>query len=269
MVAESKIRVALAQIASSGDTTENLATAIGMIERAAAQGAQLVVLPEATSANFACPTSQSEQPLDGPFASGIRAAAASVGVVAIVGMFEPSGDGRSFNTLLVTGRAGDQAVEAAYRKVHLFDAFGSKESDTVRPGDGYVTFKLGSVMVGLATCYDLRFADQFTALGLAGADLVCVAASWGDGPGKAEQWDLLTRARALDSQAWLVACGQAWQPPQGTAPLGVGRSAVIDPLGVVRARLSSAPDLLVMDIDLALTADVRARVPVLASLRAQ
>ena len=90
-----------------------------------------------------------------------------------------------------------------------------------------------------------------------------VPAPWGEGPGKAEQWDVLTRARAMDAQAWLVACDQAWTPPAGTDPLGLGRSVVVEPLGGVRARLGAAVDALVTDIDPAIVAGVRQRVPIL------
>lgn len=270
-IAPTKLRVAAAQMASSTDPEDNLLTAVGLIRKAAAAGAQLVVFPEATIANFSVPIRCSAEPLEGSFASGIRNAAAEQNLVAVVGMFEPADDGRSYNTVLVTGRAGKKDVEASYRKVHLYDAFAGMESETVKPGDGYVTFDLDGVTIGVATCYDLRFAQQFNELGLMGAHVVCVSAAWADGQGKAEQWDLLTRARAMDSQAWLVACDQAWQPPLSQAPLsqaplGVGRSAVIDPLGVVRARLSSGPDLLVTDIDLGLAEEVRRCVPVLRSM---
>jgi predicted amidohydrolase len=82
--------------------------------------------------------------------------------------------------LLATG----PGIDASYRKIHLYDAFGSRESDLVAPGKELVTITVQGVTVGLATCYDLRFADQFTALGRAGAELIVVPASWGAGPGK-------------------------------------------------------------------------------------
>ena len=263
------MKVAAAQISSSTDWQENLRTTEEYILRAAEAGARIVVFPEAAIASFAKPVAESHQSLDGPFAERIRTVSREAGIVAVVGMFEPSDDGRSYNTLLITGRAGEQDVEARYRKIHLYDAFGNRESETVKPGDEHVVIDIDGVKVGFATCYDVRFADQFHALGLAGAKLVCLPAAWAEGPGKAEQWDLLIRSRAMDAQAWLVACDQAWQPPQGAAPLGVGRSAIIDPLGVVRARLDSAPDLLVADIDIAKVDDVRARVPVLTTLSTQ
>ncbi len=253
----SSLVVAAAQLTASSDPAANLEQVGSFLARAVDAGAQLVVFPEATMARFGSPLRRLAEPLDGPFASGVRALAAEHGVLVVVGMFEPADDGRVYNTLLVTG-AG---VDASYRKIHLYDAFGSRESDTVAPGDRVVTVAAFGTTVGFATCYDVRFADQFTALGRAGARLVCLPASWGEGPGKAEQWDLLVRARALDAQAWMLACGQAWSPPEGPLPLGIGRSVVVDPTGGVRARLGHQPELLVTGLDLDVVDDVRRRIP--------
>ena len=126
-----------------------------------------------------------------------------------------------------------------------------------------MTFSFQDVTVGLATCYDLRFADQFTALGRLGAELVVVPASWGAGPGKEEQWDLLTRARAADAQAWLLACDQAYVPPAGTDPLGVGRSSLTTPLGQTSVRLGAEAAVLHGVVDTDVVAAVRQRVPIL------
>ena len=260
----STLTVAACQLSSTRDPRENLASVREFATRAAHAGAALAVFPEATMVSFDSPLAELAEPLDGEFATGVRAVAADLGLTLVVGMFEPADDGRVHNTLLATG----PGVEAAYRKIHLYDAFGSRESDLVAPGTDITTLDLAlgegrSVRVGLATCYDVRFADQFTALGRAGAQVVVLPASWGEGPGKAEQWDVLTRARAMDAQAWFVACDQAWRPPQGSDALGIGRSAVLDPLGGVRARLDHRPDVLVTTVDLDLVEDVRARVPVL------
>ena len=254
-----QIRIAAAQISSGANVTENLEIALSAIKNAAEAGASLVILPEATSFWFGGDVRTSAEPLDGPFAQAIRQQAAKYRITASVGMFEPAGNGRVFNTLLITG----PNIEAHYHKIHLFDALGSKESDTVAPGRDCLVIKIAGANVGFATCYDLRFADQFTALGRAGAEVIAVSASWGDGPSKAEQWDVLVRARAMDSQSWLIACGQAWRMPQGSAPLGIGRSALVDPIGMVRAQLPAFTGMLVHDIDLDYVKDVRARLPLL------
>lgn len=253
------MRVAACQLIAGTDPGRNLESAREWVDRAVDAGATLAVLPEAAMARFGTDLVSVAQPLDGPYADGLRQASARHGITVVAGMFEPADPGRVYNTLLLTGPDG----EASYRKIHLYDAFGSRESDAVAPGSQVVTASVCGVTVGLATCYDVRFADQFTALGRAGAQLVVLPAAWGEGPGKAQQWDLLVAARAMDAQAWLLACDQAWSPPQGADPLGVGRSALIDPLGQVRARLGHEEGLLVADIDLDQVAAIRARVPIL------
>ena len=258
------LTVAAAQLTSGSDPAANLELVTDAIAAAAARGASLVVTPEATMVCFGTDLRAIAEPLDGPWASAVRAAAREHRITAVVGMFEPAPDGRVHNTLLVADPFQPPADDPVhYRKIHLFDAFGSRESAVVAPGDELVRIKVDGVSVGLATCYDVRFADQFSALGRAGSELILLPASWGDGPGKAEQWDLLTRARAADAQAWLLACDQAWTPPRGRAPLGVGRSVLADPTGAVRTQLGSEPGLLVADIDTDLVREVRARVPIL------
>ena len=155
-----------------------------------------------------------------------------------------------------------------YSKIHLFDAFGFLESDTVDPGEDPVTFAVGGTTVGVATCYDIRFPRLFTRLAHDGALVTVVGASWGDGPGKAEQWELLARARALDTTSYVVAVGQANPLAVGeenpeNAPRGVGHSLVAAPDGTVVASLGEAPDYTVVDLDLDLVERTRKSIPVL------
>ncbi|MFJ9552365.1 carbon-nitrogen hydrolase family protein [Nocardiopsis sp. NPDC101807] len=258
------MRVALCQTSSTDRPEENLAIAETAVAEAAAAGAELVVLPEAAMVHFGADLAEAAQPLDGPWATGLRGIAARHGVTVLAGMFAPAGDGRVRNLLLATG----DGVEAVYQKIHVFDAFGHRESDSVAPGSEPVVIEVGGVRVGLAVCYDVRFPELFRGLALAGAQVIAVCASWGAGPGKREQWDLLTRARALDSTSWVLACGQADPGPvEGTAPRGIGHSAVIGPDGTRRAGLDGAPGLLVADIDVAEAAAVREAVPVLRNAR--
>ncbi|TDC67848.1 carbon-nitrogen hydrolase family protein [Streptomyces hainanensis] len=262
------VRIAVGQLASGVSPKDNLAAIERDTERAADQGADVVVFPEAAMARFGIPLGPVAEPLDGPWATAVRDLAARTGVLVVAGMFTPAEDGRVTNTLLITGRG----VDTHYDKVHLFDAFGFAESATVAPGDRAVTADLGDVRVGFATCYDVRFPGLFTRLADDGARLILVPASWGAGPGKLAQWDLLVRARALDSTCWIVAAGQAdpttvGPAPKSKAPTGIGHSAVVSPLGEVRARLGAAPGLLVHDVDLTEVAAARAAVPVLANRR--
>jgi deaminated glutathione amidase len=260
------IRVSLAQVTSSIDPDENLTTLESQTRRAAEAGSTLVVFPEAMMRRFGAPLHEVAEPLDGPWAESVRKIADSFGITVVAGMFTPADEARVRNTLLITG----PGVDAHYDKIHLFDAFGFAESDTVAAGEDPVTVPVGGLTVGFATCYDLRFPALFQKLGSMGAQLIVVPASWGSGPGKVEQWSLLTRARALDATAYVAACGQAdptasGETVTGSAPLGVGHSAVCSPSGEVLGALGPAPDLLTVDVDAAVVAEVRAKLPVLAN----
>ena len=262
------MRVALAQLVAGADPSANLDQVRDLTEQAADAGADLVVFPEATMRCFGRSLTDIAEPLDGPWANGLRAIAADHAVVVVAGMFTPSDDGRVRNTLLASG----PGVEAHYDKIHLFDAFGFTESATVAPGSDPVVVNVAGTPVGLATCYDVRFPGLFTTLADQGARLICVCASWGAGPGKIEQWELLVRARALDSTTFLAAVGQGDPAtvgiePTGSAPTGIGHSALISPTGEVLQSLGGAPGLLVVDLDPAEVDAVRERIPVLANRR--
>lgn len=262
------MRIALAQIISSADPAANLRQIGERVTQAAAQQVDLVVFPEATMRCFGRSLVDVAEPLDGPWATRVRAIAAEAAVVVAVGMFTPADGDRVRNTLLVVG----PGVDASYDKIHLFDAFGYAESDTVAPGTDPLVVDVAGVRIGFATCYDVRFPGLFTHLAGAGAEVICVCASWGAGPGKVEQWDLLTRARALDATSFVVACGQADPATTGvelvgTTPTGIGHSTVVSPRGETMASLGGATDLLVVDVDPSELAAVRTAIPVLANRR--
>jgi predicted amidohydrolase len=258
------MRVALCQISSSASPAENLSAVARGVREAAAQGAGVALFPEATMARFGVPLGPLAEPLDGPWASEVAALADEHSMLVVAGMFTPSPDGRVRNTLLVTGRG----VHLGYDKIHLFDAFGFTESRTVAPGSSPVTLPFGGTVLGVATCYDIRFPALFAALADRGATVILLGASWGAGEGKLEQWELLVRARALDSTCWVLACGQA-DPgePNPKAPTGIGHSMVADPTGRVVARLGTQPGVLVVDVDPAVVDATRKVIPVLANRR--
>jgi deaminated glutathione amidase len=262
------VRIALCQITSGPDPEANLELVREGVRKAAADLAEIAVFPEATMACFGVPLHPLAEPLDGPWASAVAELAEEHGVLVMAGMFTPADGDRVRNTLLVTGRG----ERRGYDKIHLYDAFGFAESRTVAPGDELVVVELNGLTVGVATCYDVRFPELFLALADRGAQAVVLSASWGAGEGKREQWELLVRARALDSTSWVLACGQA-DPlasgiePSGSAPTGIGYSTVADPLGRVHARLGAAPEVLIVDVDTAAVQQARESVPVLANRR--
>jgi predicted amidohydrolase len=262
------MRVALAQITSGPEPSANLDQVAARTAQAAQQGADVVVFPEATMACFGVALGPLAEDLDGPWASGVAKIAEEHDVLVVAGMFRPSEDGRVFNTVLITGRG----VHRGYDKIHLFDAFGFAESRTVAPGTEPVTIDVAGVTLGIATCYDVRFPELFRLLADRGARAVLLPASWGAGEGKREQWELLVRARALDSTSWVFACGQAdplasGLSPSAKAPTGIGYSTVASPFGAVTAQLTAGPGLLVSDVDLEAVEAARAAIPVLANRR--
>jgi predicted amidohydrolase len=260
------MRIALAQITSGTDPAANLQLVAEYSRQAADAGAKLVVFPEATMCRFGVPLAPIAEPVDGPWAEGVRRIAADSHITVVAGMFTPSGDGRVKNTLIAAGPL-DSKSHTHYDKIHLYDAFGFTESRTVAPGRDPVVITVDGVRVGLTVCYDIRFPELYTELARRGAELIAVCASWGAGPGKLDQWTLLARARALDSMSYVAAAGQA--DPGDTdrsgsgAPTGVGGSLIVSPLGDVVASAGADPQLLIADIDVDRVAEARKSIAVL------
>ena len=241
------MRIALGQMLSTPDPSENLTMIEEHTRRAADDGARLAVFPEAAMCRFGSSLRDIAEPLDGPWADGIRLVASQTGITVVAGMFCPSADGRVTNTLVAAG----PGVDTHYDKIHLYDAFGFLESRTVAPGHEPVTITVDDVTVGLTTCYDIRFPELYVNLANQGAQLITVHASWGSGPGKLDQWTLLARARALDTAGFIAAVDQAYPGDEiaATGPTGVGGSVVAGPDGQFVASAGDDPQLLVCDID--------------------
>ncbi|MCP3820214.1 carbon-nitrogen family hydrolase [Streptomyces sp. A3M-1-3] len=224
------------------------------------RGADLVVLPElwGIGAFSFDGFHEHAEPLDGPTARAMSAAAHDAEVWLHAGsIVERDGDGALYNTSLLF--SPDGGLHRTYRKIHRF-GFDQGEAALMSRGDEIVTAHLAGpdVTVGLATCYDLRFPEQFRQLVDAGAQVIVVPAGW---PARRRaHWSLLTRARAVESQAYVVACNTA-----GTHA-GVeqaGYSAVIDPWGEVVAEAGAGEETLVAEFDPAVVAETRAEFPAL------
>jgi predicted amidohydrolase len=261
------MRIALAQIQAGTDPSANLGLVEEYTRRAADAGAGLVLFPEATMCRFGVSLADVAEPLDGPWADGVRGIAARAGITAVAGMFVPADahDGRTrvTNTLIAAG----PGVDAHYDKIHLYDAFGFTESRTVAPGHEPVVITVDGVGVGLTLCYDIRFPELYVELARRGAKVITVHASWGTGEGKLEQWTLLARARALDTGSFVAAVGQAYPGDEIAAigPTGVGGSVVASPLGQVVDAAGAEPSLLVTDIDTETVQSVRDTIAVLSN----
>jgi predicted amidohydrolase len=228
----------------------------------AQRAADLVVLPELwLPGAFAFDSfAGSAEPLDGPTVAALGAAARAAGVWLHGGsLVERAEDGSLFNTSVLF--APDGALAASYRKIHLF-GFAGGETTVLRAGTEPVLASIDGLTVGLATCYDLRFPELFRLLQRAGAEAFLVPATWPDR--RVAHWSLLARARAVENQAYLVACNAVGV--QGSVTLG-GATVIVDPWGVVLAEGAMGEESLHADLDPALVAKTREEFPVLADQR--
>ena len=258
------MRVAIAQFTANLDPGVNREEIRKLTADAASGGAELVVFPEAAARDFGAPgepLAPVAEPLDGPFAATLGNLARKHRMVIVAGMLE-SIQGSSthvHNTVIAVGPDGD--LLGAYRKLHLFDAFGYRESSTIRPGDGQtLLFQHAGFRFGVLTCYDLRFPELARELIDQGAGVLVVPAAWVQGPLKEDHWVTLARSRAIENTSYLIGSGQVGN-------IYCGRSLVVDPLGVVVAALGDRPGVAVAEIDPERIAEVRARVPSLQHRR--
>jgi predicted amidohydrolase len=248
------MQVVLVQQASALDPAENRAR----LESLVPEGADLVVLPEAFARDFGEPGSDLSayaEPLDGPFVTEVERVAKLRDTTVVAGMFETAGD-TPYNTVVVRGRA-----QLDYRKIHLYDSFGYRESDVLAAGPiEPATFDVGGTTIGLMTCYDLRFPELARRLVDAGAEVIVVPAAWVAGPRKVDHWTTLLRARAIENTAYVVGVGQP------TARYS-GHSMVVGPLGDVLAEGGADPETLTVEIDPAAVVEARRTNPSLLNRR--
>lgn len=263
------MRVAAVQLTSTSDKEANLDAAARLIDEAAAAGAQLVVLPEL----FNLLGTRDEliagaEALDGPTTSWALDRAREHDLWLVAGSIsERRGSGRLANTSCLCSPAGE--LVATYRKVHLFDndvpGAALRESDTFAPGDRLVTSDAPPVPVGMATCFDLRFPEQFRALALAGARVVVLPSAFTATTGAAH-WEVLVRARAIEDQVFVIAADQVGS--SSPTLRWHGHSMIVDPWGVVLAEaIDPAAGVIVADLDLARQDEVRSQLPTLAARR--
>ncbi|HRN28747.1 MAG TPA: carbon-nitrogen hydrolase family protein [Terrimesophilobacter sp.] len=255
--------VAVVQFAPVDDAAANVADVGRWARLAVSRGAALVVFPE-YSAFFVPELGQrvvdAAEPVDGPFVAALSSLAQELGVHLVAGMLERADDGRAYNTAVAV--SPDGGLAARYRKQHLYDAFGQKESDWIAPGDlgEPQTFTIGDLTVGLQTCYDLRFPEVSRRLVDAGADILAVPSEWVRGPLKEHHWRTLVTARAIENTVFVAAADHP-------APIGAGNSMIVDPMGVELVTLGENTDVAVAHVSRARLEQVRALNPALALRR--
>ncbi len=263
--AQNAVAIAVAQFAPGDDTDANLERMSRLAGDAANRGALLVVFPEYSS--YFTPTMDASwlehaQTLHGPFVRALAELAAELGIHIVAGMAErvPGEEKRVANTLVALDNHGE--LVAHYRKVHLYDAFGQRESEWIVPGpiEEPQTFAFGGFTVGLQTCYDIRFPEVTRRLVDAGADLVLLPSEWVRGPLKESHWRTLITARAIENTVYVAAADHA-------PPVGAGNSMIVDPMGVELATIGEATDTAVAWISPSRVSEVRKVNPALALRR--
>ena len=265
------MRVAAVQLNSNGEKDRNLAAAERQVRAAAADGAELIALPEkwnllAGGEELAA----GAEPLDGPSLGAARDWARELGIHLLAGSISERGaDGeKASNTSVLIGPDGSDL--AVYRKIHMFDVEAGgvvyRESEHERAGSEPVATPAGDVVLGMTVCYDLRFPELFRILALRGARIIGVPSAFTMATGR-DHWEVLLRARAIENQLFVLAPNQFGEAPPHYSSFG--RSMIVDPWGVV---LATAPDevcFVSAELDLEAQDRVRESLPSLANRRPQ
>ncbi len=254
-----RLRVSVVQTESSLDPEVNRARLDEAAELAPAS--DLVIFPEAFARDFGKPGSDLApfaEALDGPFVTRLREVSDEHDVAVLAGMFEQGdGDALPYNTL-VLAQGGELTT---YRKIHLYDSFGYRESDTIAAGATEpVVVDVRGVPVGLMTCYDLRFPELARSLVDAGAHVLAVPAAWVAGERKAMHWTTLLRARAIENLVYVVGAAQC-----GTRY--TGHSLVVSPYGDTIVQADNDETVLHVSLDPAEVTAAREANPSLSNRR--
>lgn len=250
------LKVGLIQLSVTSSKEQNLKRVLSTID-SAEESCDLLVFPEycmgypkeGLSRNY---LKDVAEPLDGKFVTTVAEKSKEKQVATVVPIFEKK-NGDVFDTAVVIDRG---KVRGGYRKIHLFDALGQRESEFFRPGSSPVLFKIRDMVFGIVICYDIRFPELVKSEVLSGARVVIVPSAWYRGPLKEEHWQTLLMARAHENTSYVVAVGNANEA-------FVGRSIVVDPFGVKTLDLGFGDRIGFCDIDDKRVTEAREKLPVL------
>jgi predicted amidohydrolase len=264
---EEALRAAAVQLNSTEEKDRNLEVAERLVRAAAADGAELVALPE----KWNLLGSGEElligaEPLEGPSLTAARGWARELGIHLLAGSISERGPEKAFNTSVMIGPEGEDL--ALYRKIHMFDVdlggVSYRESDHEEPGGEIVTAAAGELLAGLTVCYDLRFPELYRILAVRGARLLAVPSAFTLTSGR-DHWEVLLRARAIENQAFVLAPNQVGEAPPHFS--SYGHSAIVDPWGTVLALAAGGERFVAADLDLGEQDRVRESLPSLANRR--
>jgi len=262
------MRTAAVQLNSTDDKERNMATADRLTREAAADGVDLIVLPEKFNVlgehdDYVA----GAEPLDGPTVSWARDTARELGVDLVAGSIVERREGHEKlgNTSVHVGPDGE--VKGVYRKIHMFDVVVGgieyRESASEEPGDEIVLSEAANgIPLGLTVCYDLRFPELFRILAIRGARVITLPAAFTKVTGRAH-WEILVRARAIENQSFVVAADQIGTHPPDKESFG--GSMIVDPWGEVLARAPDEECFIAANLDFARQDEVRDKLPSLAN----
>ena len=263
------MRAAAVQLNSTDDYERNLRVAESLVREAAADGAELVVLPEKrTLLGPPDALRAAAEPLDGPALSAAASWARELGIHLVAGSVpeRAEGEGKLFNTSVLIGPDGE--ARGTYRKIHMFDVdvggVSYRESEVEQAGEEIVVADGGGIPVGLSVCYDLRFPELYRILALRDARVVSVPAAFTERTGR-DHWEVLIRARAIENQVFVVAAGQVGEAPPHYR--SYGRSMIVDPWGVVLAQAPDTECFVAADLDFSVQNEIRESLPSLRNRR--
>jgi deaminated glutathione amidase len=267
------MRAAAIQLNSGGEVARNLEVAERLVRDAAADGAELVVLPEKWNVLGDAEILRAcAEPLRGPTISAASAWARELRIHLVAGSIaeRPEGADKPFNTSVLIGPDGEP--HARYRKIHMFDVdvggVSYRESESEEPGNEVVTAEIGpalpGVTLGMTVCYDLRFPELYRILAVRGATVITVPSAFTYETGQAH-WEVLVRARAIENQAFVIAPNQVGEAPPHYR--SYGHSMIADPWGEVLAVAPDAECFVAADLDLEIEKRVRTTLPSLANRR--
>ncbi len=258
-------KIAITQVQSSTDKRENLKSALRLIDQAKRQDAAGIAFPEFLMAFSPASQSAGEltalaESVDGPFITTLKGAARESQLCVLAPIFETSPiTHRVYDTAVWIDDTGN--IASVYRKLHLYDAFGFKESDKFHPGaDIAPLVNFGQAHCATMICYDLRFPELARMLALEGANILFAPSGWVQGDLKVEHWQTMIKARALENGCFVIA-------PNQIGNIYTGHSMVVDPLGRILVDMPDDQELALVDIDLDLVEEVRAKLPLLQNRR--
>ena len=260
------MKVALVQFKASVNKEENLKKIISYISKASSKKALLCAFPEfmmfyTKSSQTSKELASLSETINGNFISSISKAAKENRIQVVGSFYEKSKkNNRVYDTSFVIDNSGK--VISTYRKIHLYDALGFKESDKMIPGSK-ITKPIGTSIgkIGMMICYDLRFPEMSRALALAGSEVLIVPSAWVKGPMKEEHWITINKTRAIENGCYVIA-------PDQVGNIYCGRSLVVDPYGKVLVDMKKKQGIIFVDIDLKKVKEIRKVLPLLKNRRA-